>query len=148
VRNYQVEKHWLRWPRSPISLSFLQVMEHALQTWSQPLWIFHLQGYATEERLITILFKSFLPNSTPTTRFLLRHVIRSFGVWLRNWRNFKCWQRTSVREGGKKHQQKFVTQTTSSMDEQCRDCLSPLALNTDGPWPILPKRHQLYLPWP
>ena len=60
-------------------------MEHALQTRLQSLWIFHLQGYATEERLITISSRSFLPNSTPSTRFLLRHVhvIRSFGVWLR-----------------------------------------------------------------
>jgi len=105
-------------------------MEHALQTWSQSLWIFHLQGYATEERLITIRFRSFLPNSTASTRFFLRHVKRSFGVWLSNWRNVKCWQRTSVHEGGKRHKQKFVTQTTSSMDEQCRDSLSPLAHNT------------------
>ena len=58
-------------------------MEHALQTWSQSLWIFHLPGYATVERPITICFRGFLPTSTPNTRFFLRHVKRSFGVCLR-----------------------------------------------------------------
>ena len=51
--------------------------------------------------------------------------------WLRNRHNVKCWQRTSVHEGGKRHKQKFVTQTTSSMNSAATVSVCWLLIKTD-----------------